>query len=500
MRNIMVGLTHTEDGTPIIKAPKTLKVGIGIPKGRAIRVFIHPSGQWYVMKGEMKASGLKEAASIFDTRAEAEVFYHAEKNTAPEVTYPRRLPYFTFSKPGITDKGGEVYEPDFDAIEAAGPVPTSVDIVFSSEDPFNGAYQMWSATELRCKGDGIDAERSVAFEPNNPAAIQAKAEGKRTFPILGGCWTKGCEYAGKDCKVGAGLSFHLANLVTPGVTAFFHTTGFRSTRDIFSSLEEIRGLLKMAIGTGITWTPMTLKLRPYITKPENGKASTQYAARIEMNPVTLKKMQKTLAALTMSTQLQIAAPQFANPEEITEAETDDLPISAQAMAAEFYPEVEDDDTPAPALAAQASVAEVKTAEKQASAGERLRNRNKEEKAAAEAKAAEVDVAKAAEAKAAADKAQADQTAQAAEVEAATSAAAASTAPSPTAKLPWSDRQGMNSVMMAHKERLTAAVFDATVNSLSIMYGTLRFDDPKALALHEKLVAGGAAPVADGGLF
>lgn len=490
MRNIMVGLTHTEEGVPIIKAPRTLKVGIGIPKGRAIRVFIHPSGQWYVMKGEQKASGLKEAASIFNTRAEAEAFYHAEKESAPEVTYPRRLPYFTFSKPGITAKGGEVYEPDFDAIEAAGPVPTEIKVVFMSQDPFDGAYQMWSATELRCKGDGIDAERSVTFEPNNPAAIEAKAEGKRTFPILGGCWTRGCQYANGDCKVGSSLSFQLARSVRIGGTAFFHTTGFRSTRDIFSSLEEIKTLVQMVTGRSIVGIPMSLKLRPYITK-KDGKAATQYAVRVEMDSVEISKLQQKLMSQSMQAQtLQIAA----NPEEIVEADTDDIP--AAAMAAEFYPEAEDDEVPV-AQAAQASVAEVKTAEKQASAGERLRNRNREEKAAAEAKAAEAKAdAEAAAAKAIADKAQAEQTAQAAEIEAATS-----TAPSPTVKLPWSDRQGMNSVMMAHKERLTAAVFDATVNSLSIMYGTLRFDDPKALALHEKLMTGGVAPVADdGGLF
>ena len=468
MRNIMVGLTHTEDGTPIIKAPKTLKVGIGIPKGRAIRVFIHPSGEWYVMKGDQKASGLKEIASIFPTRAEAEAFYHAEKETAPEVTYPRRLPYFTFSKPGITAKGGEVYEPDFDAIEAAGPVPTELKVVFMSQDPFDGAYQMWSATELRCKGDGIDAERSVVFEPNNPAAIQAKAENKRMFPILGGCWTKGCEYAGKDCKVGSTLSFQLARSVRIGGTAFFHTTGFRSTRDIFSSLEEIKTLVMMVTGRSIVGIPMSLKLRPYITKPEGGKASTQYAVRVEMDSVEISKLQKTLLAQSMQAQtLQIAS----NPLEATEAEEVDLPMSAQAMAGEFYPEAEDETPAAQASAAQASVAEVKTAEKQASAGERLKNR----------KAVEQQVAAAVE-------------------QAAAPAVEAETKP-PSIKLPWDDRAGMNAILMDHREKLGDEVFTATVKSLGIMIGTLRFDDPKALALHEKLTAGGAIPAADdGGLF
>ncbi len=47
------------------------------------------------------------------------------------VTIPRKIGFFTFTRPAIQD-GIEVFEPDFEAIEAHGPTPTEIDIVFST--------------------------------------------------------------------------------------------------------------------------------------------------------------------------------------------------------------------------------------------------------------------------------------------------------------------------------------------------------------------------------
>lgn len=307
MRKIMVGLLHNEDGEPIIRAPRTLKVGIGIPKGRAIRVLIHRSRKWMVVIGAFAGQKLKETPHTFDTRQEAEAFYHAHKDEAPIVAYPRKLPYFTFSRPVVAPDGGAGYEPDFDAIEAAGPEPTDIRIVFMTAAPFEGAYRLWTQTELKCSGDGIDAMRAVSMEPDNPAAIQARNAGLKVFPIEGGCWTRGCPYAKNECKVTSSLSFHVADSVRIGGTAFFQTTGYRSTTDLFSSLHEIETIVRMTTGRGIIGIPLRLKLRPYITKHE-GKAATQYAVRIEMDSIEIGKLQARLQSQTIDTAMQIAAP------------------------------------------------------------------------------------------------------------------------------------------------------------------------------------------------
>lgn len=432
MRNIMVGLTHNEAGEPIVRAPRTLKVGIGIPKGRGIRAYIHPSGEWYIVKAAFENSKLKEVSHKFKVRAEAEAFFHAEKDTAPVVGYPRKLTYFTFSRPVITKEGGELYEPDFDAIEAAGPVPTEIKVVFMSAEPFEGAYQMWSATELKCRGDGIDAMRSVGMEPNNPLAQRAKESGLRVFPVEGSCWTKGCPYANKECKVGSSINFQLARSVRVGGTAFFHTTGFRSTKDVFSSLEEIKTIVMMATGRSIIGIPMSMKLRPYITKPDGKSAATQYAVRIELDAMEIGKLQSRLLSQSIQAQtLQIAAAPDA---EVVEAGDDDMPMSAQAMVDEFYPDEDVQEavpTPPPAATATQSA--------QADIAKQL----KERKSAQE---------------------KATQTAPSAPVQ-----TAALTA---TVSAPWKDEAGMNILMGDELKRVGEAAMLAAAAVLGIKPGTL----------------------------
>lgn len=442
---MLIGVTHDENGEPIIRAPRTLKVGIGIPKGRAIRVFIHPNKEWYVVKGAMDGGRLKETSHRFKERSEAEQFYHAEKASAPVVGYPRKLSFFTFSKPGLTPEGGEVYEPDFDAIEAAGPVPTEIKVVFMSADSFDGAYQFWGASELRCRGNGVDAMRSVAFEPTHPEAIEAKRRGLKTFPIMNGCWTRGCKYANaeKGCKVGSTLNFQLARSVRVGGTAFFHTTGFRSTRDIFSSLEEIKTIVTLATGRSIVGIPMWLKLRPYITKPDGQKAATQYAVRVEMDAVEIGKLQKKLLAQSFQAQtLQIAAaPEVIDAVEVAE---DDLPMSPQAMSDEFDTGGdENDQPPTPPPPTPAATAAAATQDKQASVGDKLK---KQREATAPAPAT----------------------------------------PEPAPLPPWPDAEAMRSAFRTEFTRLGEPKCREHITKAGLMWGTMLHDDPRTLALYKTI--------------
>ncbi len=43
---VLYGITHQADGSLIIREPRILKVGIGLPRGPSINVWIAPDGKW----------------------------------------------------------------------------------------------------------------------------------------------------------------------------------------------------------------------------------------------------------------------------------------------------------------------------------------------------------------------------------------------------------------------------------------------------------------------
>ena len=329
---IMYGLTHDETGAPVIREPKLLKVGIGLPRGRALTVWTTIQDGKTVWK---LAVGFKKGeikTQTFPDRKTCETAWRNSLDGAPVASYPRKISFFTFTRPVTTDQGEE-FIPDFDAIEAHGPGPTEIDVVFLDDNPFMGQYQMWSASELKCHGDGINALRVVSM-----AAAEQKhliEPGERWFPIVDGCWTKGCPYAGaeKGCKPGGDLKFQLARNIRVGGTAYFHTTGFRSISQIFSSLERI----KMLTNGRLRGLPLKMVLRPYRVKPEGQKATTQYGVSLELRSEDMEKLRRLLVENLWTT------PVAAAPRQI-EAPADEEPIiSAQAMTAEFYPESAEQD-------------------------------------------------------------------------------------------------------------------------------------------------------------
>ena len=279
------GITHSPEGLPIVREPKLLKVGIGIPKGRGIHVYMTVDKSdrqvWCVAVGTNKDNTKREA---FNKRADAEAFYFDKIKSAPERKHPVKLPYFTFSR--MTGDGAMVA--DFDAIEAHGVMPQEIDIVFLSDSPLEAAYAMWSTAELRCKGDGLNAMRiaSMATTADEKASIDGKY-----FPIVDGCATKGCRYATGEpppCKPSGDLKFQLANNLRVGGTAYFHTTGYRSISQMFSALHVFRTLT----GGGdpdmgrIAGIPFRFVVRPYQTK-HNGQVATQYGVSLEFRAETV---------------------------------------------------------------------------------------------------------------------------------------------------------------------------------------------------------------------
>ena len=367
----MFGLTHDTDGNAIIREARILKVGIGLPKGKAINVWIHNDNKWRVRIG-YKPDDSKTMS--FESAKQAEEFYRANLAKAPTCPYPRKIGFFTFTRP-VIDDGGEIFEPDWQAIEAHGPMPTEIDIVFLDDQPFSGAYQMWSTAELKCRGDGINARRVLAMaatDEEKALAQEAKQNGEKYFPIIEKCWTCGCPYSresaeGKPspCKPGGDLRLQLARNIRVGGTAYFHTSGYRSIGNIFSSLERIKTLT----GGRLSGIPLKMVLRPYKTK-HDGQAATQYGVSLEFRAEDVEALRKNLIEQAWKFRSVAEAPVrrlIESVEPALEEDDEEVPISAQAMTDEFYPE---ETAPPPKKPAAA----VKTDEKTAKLAENLKQR------------------------------------------------------------------------------------------------------------------------------
>jgi hypothetical protein len=462
--NVMIGLTHNEDGTPRIRLPRQLKVGIGIPRGKALRVFIHPTEKvnpWYVVEGYYEGSdrSLKERSHRYPDRESAEVGYIALRDrepAVPECGYPRKLKFFTFSKPTVTDKGAEIYEPDFDAIESHGPTPTRIPILFIDANPLRFNYQLWAATELRCKGDGVNASRSVLIgSEKDPGWKEAKAAGERYFPIVEGCHERGCRFAAsKECKPGLSMNFQTANHLLYGVAATFHTTGFESCSRTFSSFTTIKAAVERATGHDISGLGVFMAMRPYVTHPEGKKAATQYAIHVEL---PLKAQRSIVAQLRAMFEDDVEPKQIAAPvatisgaaeapileaEEDVDGEIDDTAIGSAAMAAEFYgatPDVEDQTAEAKPAAATA------TQDKQKALGEKLKK-----------------------------------------VRETPTAPVAAAPAQPT--VGWPDKAAMDVVMLAEKTRIGVEAFSKVFSEAGTSPSNLKPDSEKAETIYKALQA------------
>lgn len=277
VKNRLYGVTHDLSGRPIVREPRTLKVGIGLPKGKALHVWIDKTGKWCVQVGEKRAE--------FAMKEEARAYYLQNRRTAPERKYPQKRPYFVFTR--ISADG--LFEPDWEAIEANGPVPTRIDIIFMDDEPFSCSYQMWSASALQCDGDGINAMRlnALAKTPEErDLAAEAQRGGEKMFPVINGCRMHGCPYANGDkpmCKPHGRLLFQLPKAPRLGGSAYYDTTGYRSTSQIFSNLLKYRAVS----GDGdsergfVAGVPFKLVVQPYTTS-HNGQMATQFGVHIEL--------------------------------------------------------------------------------------------------------------------------------------------------------------------------------------------------------------------------
>lgn len=352
----LYGITHDPDGTPRIIEPKTVKVSIGLPKGKAIYTYIDPDEKWVLTVGY----GRDMKRHRFATKEEAQQKYREFRASAPERKYPEKLPFFTFLH--VAASGD--FEPDWDVIEAHGPMPTEIDIVFVHEDPFSTAFQMWTPTEKKCEGDGKVAIRNISLtntDEEKKASEVAKAAGLRVYGISS-CYLSGCQYARSindappACKPMGQLRFQLFNNPRIGATAVFNTGGIQSIKQIFSAIHTF----KMTTGGGkvglgfVTGIPLKMVVRPYRLK-HGGKMVTQYAVGLEFraeNALKLKQqmisqgVQYRIAGRESLSLLNAAPPIDSEPDlgALLESEK----THPAAIAAEFAPGEPIDETGAPA--------------------------------------------------------------------------------------------------------------------------------------------------------
>lgn len=450
--NVMIGLTHSAEGLPVIREAKVLKVGIGHARGKACDVFVNSDGKWVVRSAtEGPDKKLKfEVVGTFALRSEAEAAFRIAWRKAPMCGYPRKTAYFNFTRPVMAEDGGEMYVPDFEAIEAHSFVdpnkpgmPTEIDIFFLDNDPFQGEYQNWSAAELKCHGDGVNALRSISMAqtPEEQAlARTAKANGQKYFPVTNGCWTCNCPYtkeiAGANgrtqpapCKPSGTLRFQMVRNPRIGGTAFFHSGSFKTIPQIFSALERIKGLTNGRLAC----IPLKMVVRSHKTN-HNGQAAVQQNVSIEFRAEDMEHLRTMVLEQAWKFEnLGMAAPRTldAAPEEV-------LSDDRAPEAGEFFVDGEEGE------ATDVSPAAAATQSATASLGDKLTAVRKSE-------------------------------------------------PEPVANLPWIDRNSMNTIYRAQRDRIGEARCNEIVSANGVMLASLRPEDPKAMAVYADMLASPDAP-------
>lgn len=393
-KNTIYGITHDADSKlPIIREPRVLKVGIGIPKGRAVQVFRF-KGDWIIRFGawDEKKFVMKQ---VFrgPSREEAEKFYRLNKDTAAVSNRPQELKYFTFGRRRISEESGkpvEVIEPDWDAIEAHGEVPTEIEVLLMADEPLAIEMAMWSASEKKCHGNGIEAMRVISMgTPDMPGWKEAKDAGEKYFPISK-CVKGGCPYSmetigsnGKPqppaCKPNGNLVFQLGKAMRLGSSSYFTTTGRVSVAQMFSAIEIFREW-RNEIGTGLRGLTLIMKLGSFKAN-HNGIAAVKPSVSLEIHPRDMSTLVNKLQQISWEKSAQQTA-RMIESSEVVEVEPLDNSAAA-SMSSEFYEAEFVDDEPEE-VAPEAAKAKAETDKKTAALADKLKAKKAAEAVTVEA--------------------------------------------------------------------------------------------------------------------
>lgn len=387
---VMYGVTHDQNsGLAIIRDTKTIKISIGIPKGRAAYVYINHEKKWVIRFGAWTAKpGSTEkkwemkTVGTFDTRDECEKYFYAHRKEAAESNRPQKLPFFTFARRSVIDVDGksvEQFEPDFSTIEAHGAMPKELGIRLFADNPLStNEYAMWSASEKKCYGDGLVGMRvlSMASTPEEKAlAIEAQKSGEKYFPILTGCRRGGCKYwENSTCKANQTLNLQLENAMRIGSTPYFTTTSEKSAAQISSAIASLHEKAGKNKETGspnsIVGIGLKMILSPWRSN-KNGQPGQQYSVHLELRDEENRGISGLRRKLLEDNWEPLEATKLLADPSIQDAEFQDVPMSAQAMHDEFYPESDDDSEDAPPATTNAPATQAASAAKVTEIGEAL---------------------------------------------------------------------------------------------------------------------------------
>jgi hypothetical protein len=390
---VMIGLSHDGNATPLIRAVKSTRVGIGIPKGPAVLVYItgdaadRSTWTWRVMFGKWvpKAPGSTEnkfsmveafsalvkfltttSGALLPLTAEVESFYRSHRHEAADPGYPNKISFFTFTRKSVISEAKKVeefQEPDFAAIAAHGPMPKEIDILLMDENPLLiNEYAMYSKSEKQCYGDGEVGMRVLALAKSpeeKKLADEAKAANERYFPVLNGCATSGCGYYGAGgCKPSLTMAFQLMNSLRIGSTAFFTTTAINSSWKINSGIADLRSKTRSIAGKPVKLCVSPIRTNHIDPKTQKAMPGLSYGVHIELRAEDIETLKRILSAGWLEQEapraITAAAAPLGDAEELTGQ-------TAADVAGEFYVERDEDEVQAesaPPPAAATSAAKV----------------------------------------------------------------------------------------------------------------------------------------------
>lgn len=347
---MLYGITHDLKGQPVIRLPKVYKASIGLSKGPNVHVFINRAREWVI---QWVPQGTKEEVhERFKIEGDgAETLMKVRKRfaecyaKAAQRPYPSKLPYFTFTRLHPSNS----YIPAWDAIEAHGPQPTEIDVLFTDDKPFSAAYQWWGIGKLKCSGNGLQAARSIEFpqgQEERARAEEARKQGLKTFETTT-CYTNGCPLAGKECKPHGRLQMQLVWKPQLGGVTQLDTTSIRSITNLFSCLDAFYrftggGDPERGYVAGI---PLKLVVSPFkVVVPGSGKSSTAYQLHLEFRAETVGALKHKLMEAARSWRSAMALPPAESETKQLSAPMPSLPapgvsgmegLDAHIMSAEF---------------------------------------------------------------------------------------------------------------------------------------------------------------------
>lgn len=368
---VIFGITHDPDtGDLTAKTPRSIKTSIGKPKDSGLHVILAPGDNqgkketmWALEIGRAQAPEVRWYPRTEEGKRLLQRDYNAllKDPSVVKRKAPVKLPYFTFSR----DAGDGTMVADLDVIDRHGITPNKIEIIITEDGAFDGGYRFWDAKGLKCRGDGRDAMRSVNFTPTDEdrvASAQAVAMGRKWFPIMDGCFTRGCQFAlpnakgYKQCGAQGSLAFQLVNDIRLGAKAELSTTGGKTLRQLMACLTELASFTgggDPARGT-VRGIPLIMSVSQFKTN-HNNQPGTAYAVRLEFRAESVAAIQQKIqqAAETFGGMMPIAAPakqlaapalQIAAPAEDPEVSTDpaDEEAEAQFMNSHFTDGEEED--------------------------------------------------------------------------------------------------------------------------------------------------------------